>query len=277
MAIRRRPNQPLLDELTETQRKAIMDGSDALKTLHDYSRKSFDLWMLVAKGVAPLVALAERPGMSRKARQNLLADNGYGSLHSTMVSRLVHMADNEAAIRAWRENLPPKQYDAWQSPTSICNKCPAIKKSTGAAPRGSRASAKPKPNVQAAIDTLAEHLLGLALDERKVVYGQLGLEYKSGAGPARAPDAASMTLEQVCALAVEVINREPLKAVNQTAQKFAKELQAGLVEACKKRTLAGEEPPTRKPKSKRRKPSEPSKPAAFQEAEDTLNKAIFGL
>jgi hypothetical protein len=123
----KRTNQPLLDDLPAEQRKAILNGADALATLHDYSRRSFDLWMLVARGVAPLVAIADRPGMSRKARQNLLRDNGYGSLDPSMVTRLVHMAAHEPAVREWRDGLPPRQYEAWQSPTSICKQCPAIR------------------------------------------------------------------------------------------------------------------------------------------------------
>jgi hypothetical protein len=153
---RTKANQPLLDELTPEQRKAVLNGSDALATLHDYSRKSFDLWMLVAKGVAPLAALADRL-TSRKARQNLLKDNGYGSLHSTMVSRLVHMANFEAEIRNWREGLKPKDYDAWQSPTSICNRCPAIKAALGRdRPRPVRPKPEPKPNSDAQAARIAE-------------------------------------------------------------------------------------------------------------------------
>jgi hypothetical protein len=64
--------------------------------------------------------------MSRKARKNLLRDNGYGSLNESTVSRLLLMAKHETAIRIWRDTLTQNKRDSWNSPTSICNRCPFV-------------------------------------------------------------------------------------------------------------------------------------------------------
>ena len=46
MARRSRSNYPdraLLDELTDAQRNAVLDGAEAIKTLGDFKRRSYDL------------------------------------------------------------------------------------------------------------------------------------------------------------------------------------------------------------------------------------------
>lgn len=137
-------NQPLLDELSDAQRNAVLEGADAIKTLTDYRRRTFDLWMTVARGVAPLCMIADRPGMSRKARKHLLKDNGYDTLNESTISRLKHMAAHETAIRAWRVGLvSDKKRDSWNSPTSICNRCPTVRKAIAAA-RGNKPPRKTK-------------------------------------------------------------------------------------------------------------------------------------
>ena len=154
-------NQPLLDELSDAQRNAVLEGADAIKTLTDYRRRTFDLWMTVARGVAPLCMIADRPGMSRKARKHLLKDNGYGTLNESTISRLKHMAAHETAIRAWRDvDLTDNERERWNSPTSICNRCPAVRQAIAAA-RGNKPVTPRRTsrrNVEVAIDTIAEHL-----------------------------------------------------------------------------------------------------------------------
>ena len=156
-------NQPLLDELSDQQRKAVLDGADALVTLADFKRRSFDLWMTVARGVAPLCAVADRPGMSRKARKNLLKDNGYGSLNDGTVSRLLLMAEHETAIRLWRDEPAMKRNrDRWNSPTSICNRCPAVRKAIAEASKNRPPRQPRKTNrmlaVERALDVIGDYL-----------------------------------------------------------------------------------------------------------------------
>jgi len=155
-------NQPLLDELSDQQRKAVLDGADALVTLADFKRRSFDLWMTVARGVAPLCAIADRPGMSRKARKNLLKDNGYGSLNDGTVSRLLLMARLKTDVRAWRDTLTPNKRDSWNSPTSICNRCPAVRKAIVEASKNRPPRQPRKTNrmlaVERALDVIGDYL-----------------------------------------------------------------------------------------------------------------------
>jgi hypothetical protein len=157
------PDRPLLDELTDAQRNAVIDGAKALAEHDQFKRTSFERWMAIARGVAPLCDLADRPGTSRKARKNFLKANGYGSLNEGTVSRLRWMAKLETAIRVWRDE-PKNQRtrDSWNSPTSICNRCPAVRTAIAEAnrtrpPRPKKAGNKPKA-LESAIDFILDHL-----------------------------------------------------------------------------------------------------------------------
>ena len=164
MARRSRSNYPdraLLDELTDAQRNAVLDGAEAIKTLGDFKRRSYDLWMTVARGVAPLCELADRPGTSRSARKNLLEDNGYGSLNEGTVSRLLLMAKHETDIRKWRDGISQRKRDSWNSPTSICNRCPALRKAIAEANKNKPPRRPRQTDKSAALESLLDKLLDL--------------------------------------------------------------------------------------------------------------------
>ena len=164
MARRRGTNYPdraLLDELTDAQRNAVLDGAEAIETLGDFKRRSYDLWMTVARGVAPLCELADRPGTSRSARKNLLEDNGYGSLNEGTVSRLLLMAKHETEIRKWRDGISQRKRDSWNSPTSICNRCPALRKAIAEANKNKPPRRPRQTDKSAALEGLLDKLLDL--------------------------------------------------------------------------------------------------------------------
>jgi hypothetical protein len=163
-------NQPLLAELTGQQMAVVRDGADALAEHHEFQRRGFERWMTIARGVAVLCTIADRPGMSRKARKHLLKDNGYGTLNDGTVSRLRRMAAMETAIRVWRDELTDNKKESWNSPTSICNRCPAVKKAIAEdnknrPPR----QRKCKMHVETAIDTIADYCSALADDEKRAI------------------------------------------------------------------------------------------------------------
>jgi hypothetical protein len=153
-----------LEELTDQQRQAVLLGADALREHTEFQRKSYDRWMLVARGVAALCTLADRPGTSRKARKNLLKENGYGTLTEGSVSRLLLMAKHETPIRVWRDSLMQNQRDRWNSPSSICNRCPAVKKAIAEAnknkPQRRRGPRDPKAAFQSHLDALLDLIAG---------------------------------------------------------------------------------------------------------------------
>ena len=164
MARRRGTNYPdraLLDELTDAQRNAVLDGAEAIETLGDFKRRSYDLWMTVARGIAPLCELADRPGTSRSARKNLLEDNGYGSLNEGTVSRLLLMAKHETEIRKWRDGISQRKRDSWNSPTSICNRCPALRKAIAEANKNKPPRRPRQTDKSAALESLLDKLLDL--------------------------------------------------------------------------------------------------------------------
>jgi len=155
------PDRALLDELTDAQRNAVLDGAEAIETLGDFKRRSYDLWMTVARGVAPLCELADRPGTSRSARKNLLEDNGYGSLNDGTVSRLLLMAKHETEIRKWRDGISQRKRDSWNSPTSICNRCPALRKAIAEANKNKPPRRPRQTDKSAALESLLDKLLDL--------------------------------------------------------------------------------------------------------------------
>lgn len=121
-----RSNRSELDDLTTAQRTAVNEGANALD--HLTGRASFNAWMQVALGIVPLCALADRPGRSRSARRSLFKEAGYGSLSPANISRLLHMGRLESHIRIWRTGLKPRQRDTWNSPATICKRCPEVRK-----------------------------------------------------------------------------------------------------------------------------------------------------
>jgi hypothetical protein len=84
--------------------------------------------MQVARGIVPLCALADKPGRSRNARRSLFKEAGYGSLTPSNISRLLHMGRLESQILIWRMGLKPRQRDTWNSPATVCKRCPEVRK-----------------------------------------------------------------------------------------------------------------------------------------------------
>jgi hypothetical protein len=157
-------NIPLLDTLTAAERLAVQEGAAALAEHVEFQRKSYDRWQLIAKGVAPVCAIADREGMSRQARKHLLAETGFKSLNPSTVSRLLWMVRLEPAIRAWRDTLTQHQRDTWNSPTSVCNRCPAVRKAIAQEkakhPQAPRTKTQQKIGaaVEKALDTIVDYL-----------------------------------------------------------------------------------------------------------------------
>jgi hypothetical protein len=130
---RRGVNYPNLEELSDVQRSAIITGAEALKVLADFRRRTFDEWMTVARGLKILRELADQR-TARKAFKNLRKEHGYGSLPEPTCTRLVLMAKHETTIRGWRDGLTERQRESWNSPTSICQRCSAVRAEMAKAP-----------------------------------------------------------------------------------------------------------------------------------------------
>jgi hypothetical protein len=84
------------------------------------------------------------------------------------------MAEHETAIRIWRDGLTEHKRDSWNSPTSICNRCPTVRKAIAEAKAAAaaRAAAAGKPPrrtrtvnrpaaVEKAIDLIDDYMRGL--------------------------------------------------------------------------------------------------------------------
>ena len=206
MTTRTHNYRPELDDLTDAQRQAVLAGADALNTYREFNRKSFDLWLEIARGVRALRHLADQrsaPGSFKR----LLRDNGYASLNTSTASRLLLMARHETAIRVWRDALTPLKRERWNSPTSICSRCPTIKavmaeQRAGKPARGRKVGSSNNARaLELTLDDLQDKLGKLDLDGRKSVveriYSQaLGQELESARAKALA-DTPAAVVDQI--------------------------------------------------------------------------------
>jgi hypothetical protein len=202
MAIRKKTNVSPLDELTDQERNLVRDGADAVSEYRDFSRRSFELWMRMARGVALLLDLADRR-TSRSARRNLLREQGYGTLHPTICIKLRIMARHETAIRFWRDGLTQNQREKWNSPTSVCNRCPAVRKAYAEAradkpPRRPRAANK-SVALERALDVMSDYFNATEdVDAKAVLRERLTSLTRAGE-----PDDAAHPLDQAVAVLVD--------------------------------------------------------------------------
>jgi len=121
--------------------------------------------------------LADRPGMSRTARKTFLKENGYGTLNEATVSRLVLMAKYDTAIRAWRDTLTEHKRDSWNSPTSICNRCPKLRKVIAEANKNKPPRNRRKRDLMLAVQSQLDKLFDLIaavedIDNRRALIEQ---------------------------------------------------------------------------------------------------------
>jgi hypothetical protein len=184
----RRGNQPELDELSDQQRAAVLAGADALKVLADFRRRTFDEWMNVARGLAILRMLADQR-TARTAFKNLRREHGYGSLNEATCTRLILMANHETAVRAWRDTLTERQRESWNSPTSICQRCSAVRAAMAKAPARAPRKTNTQRALESALDTLQDCLQEMDADGRAAVIERilspLGLKATSKASGKR--------------------------------------------------------------------------------------------
>jgi hypothetical protein len=243
MAKLRRGNQPDLDELSDQQRAAVLTGAEALKTIQDFKRRTFDEWMNVARGLAVLRQLADQRS-ARTAFKNLRHDHGYGSLNEATCTRLVLMAKHETAIRGWRDaQLTERQRESWNSPTSICQRCPTV--------RADMAKAPPRPprkpgsrNFEMAVDTIQEALQEADEDARDAMQGRLYSAFKWTLPLENIPPKEDPI--EACIEALKGMSRDEIRAA---MDRIATALTESLIEKGSV-TIEPEEP---KPKRKRGK------------------------
>ena len=112
--------QPELDALSADEHKIVESGREALRSL---GRGTFDVWMVVGRGIKVLRAKADRLG-GTKAFRRLLAKNGYDSLDNSVISKLLKIMDHRRDVEAWRATLSEKQQREWSAPSTIVLHCP---------------------------------------------------------------------------------------------------------------------------------------------------------
>jgi hypothetical protein len=164
------------DEFSEAQLQIVAAGADAFADLHDFSHRSFDCWMLVAGALVVLREIADKVG-TKRAFVDVCQRYGFGKLNKSTRSRLLTIAQNEHAVRAWRDTLTANQRERWGSPQSIVNRCPALMRLRGAKEKLARSKAVSRIQAGRAADTLADYLHSdqLAPDERMMIAERVGL------------------------------------------------------------------------------------------------------
>jgi hypothetical protein len=113
-------------------------------------KRSFEFWIVIARGLRALKDKAERIG-GRFTFDRLREREGLGGrdkqgkeiLNKTRVSRLLAILDNIAAVEGWRATLTEKQRFDWASPEAVFRHCPVF-----AAPLDEEGKRKPSPYAQ---------------------------------------------------------------------------------------------------------------------------------
>jgi len=149
-------NTPDLPTLSYEETVYIETARGAFLSL----KKTFELWIGIARGLRVLKDKAERIGgrfaFDRlREREGLGGKNSHGGqiLNKTRVSRLLAILDHIAEVETWRAKLTEKQRFEWACPEAIHRHCPVFAKPE---PEG------PKPMTKAEQDRQA---LAVALEE----------------------------------------------------------------------------------------------------------------
>jgi hypothetical protein len=124
-------NSPDLPSLSHEEVTCVEAARDALATI----KRTFEFWMVIARGLRTLKDKAERIGgrftFDRlREREGLGGRNKQGKevLNKTRVSRLLFILAHLAEVEAWRKNLTDKQRFDWASPEAIIRRCPVFAK-----------------------------------------------------------------------------------------------------------------------------------------------------
>ena len=118
MSIKRYHNKPESEALTESERPTVAAGRDALRSLS----KTFDLWVVVGRGIKVLRVKAKAIG-GKKTFQRLLAQNKYNSIDTSVITKLLKILDRLPEVEAWRAKLTEKQQREWSAPTTVFKHC----------------------------------------------------------------------------------------------------------------------------------------------------------
>lgn len=122
-------NYPGLPTLSHEEHTYVDAAREALATM----KRTFEFWILVARGLQALKDKADRIG-GRFTFDRLREREGLGGkrrdgtdiLNKTRVSRLLTILDRVSEVEAWRKNLTDKERFEWASPEAVWRHCPVF-------------------------------------------------------------------------------------------------------------------------------------------------------
>jgi hypothetical protein len=122
-------NTPDLPSLSHEEHTYVDAAREALATM----KRTFEFWMLVARGLQALKDKADRIG-GRFTFDRLREREGLGGkrkdgtdiLNKTRVSRLLAILDHASEVEGWRKDLADKQRFEWASPEAVWRHCPVF-------------------------------------------------------------------------------------------------------------------------------------------------------
>jgi hypothetical protein len=94
-------------------------------------KKTFETWTVIGKAVMQARNLADRRG-GRKTFMRIVEQQGLGKVvDKATASRLLRIMEHLPQIAAWRATLTERQQIDWASPSSVCQRCPALNPARG--------------------------------------------------------------------------------------------------------------------------------------------------
>jgi hypothetical protein len=144
------------------------------------------------------------------------------------------MAEFETEIMVWRHSLTDNKREAWNSPTSICNRCPAVRKAigeskaaTGTTTRRTRSKKEIGAAVENAFDVIDDYAHSLEDGDAKAVLAErLG---KIATLPVAEPMSFAQQTPQLIELLGQMSRGERLRAISKLAAPFADIMVRGVV------------------------------------------------
>jgi hypothetical protein len=127
----RRTNAPESEALSLDD-AAVFEAARSAATL---LKKTFETWVTIGRAVVRARQIADQRG-GGKTFMRLIHQQGLGPVvPKATASRLERIMAQLPGVEEWRLTLTVKQQIEWASPSSVCSRCPALKKQTDPARR----------------------------------------------------------------------------------------------------------------------------------------------
>jgi hypothetical protein len=178
-------------------------------------KKTFETWTVIGKAVVAARTRADRVGGGKTFRR-ILDQQGLGMVvPPATATRLEAIMASLVAVEEWRAGLTDKQRFNWASPSAVFKRCPVFAKDR----------ATLRPNMTSSQPAIADpKKVGKLLEQQDERIKELEKELE--AARELAADGGPLTIEQVTAALIALVQDEPMKSAKAAMSHISKEVTA---------------------------------------------------